>query len=88
MFVSPHINEKLVRDLKDGTAKLPHESLTEREFQVFSMIVEGKRLKEIAVELSLSIPTISTHKSKILRKMNMSNVADLVQYALEQGLKL
>ena len=88
VFLSPHINEKLAHDLKGGTAKLPHESLTEREFQVFSMIVEGKRLKEIAVELSLSIPTISTHKSKILRKMNMSNVVDLVQYALEQGLKL
>ena len=88
VFVSPHINEKLVRDLKDGTAKLPHESLTEREFQVLSMIVEGKRLKKIAADLSLSVPTVSTHKANILKKMNMTNVADLVQYALEQGLKL
>ncbi len=88
VFVSPRISEKLAQDLRPRATELPHETLTEREFQVFSMIVEGKRLKEIAVELSLSIPTISTHKSKILRKMNMSNVVDLVQYALEQGLKL
>lgn len=88
VFVSPRISEKLAQDLRPNATELPHETLTAREFQVFSMIVEGKRLKEIAVELSLSIPTISTHKSKILRKMNMSNVVDLVQYALKQGLKL
>ena len=88
VFVSPRIHEKLAQDLKTGITKLPHETLTEREFQVFSMIVEGKRLKEIAAELSLSIPTVSTHKTNILRKMNLSSVADMVHYALEQGLRL
>ncbi len=88
VFLSPYISKKLARDIKGGLAKLPHEFLTEREFQVFSMIVAGKRLKKIAADLCLSIPTVSTHKTNILRKMNMPSVADLVQYALEHGLKI
>jgi len=87
MFVSPELGEKLAQNLKGGADRLPHELLTEREFQVFLNIIEGKKLKEIAEELNLSIPTISTHKTNLLKRMRMDSVADLVRYALEHGLK-
>ena len=63
-----------------------HENLSDREYQVMSMIASGKRLKEVAEELSLSIKTISTYRSRIMEKMKMRNNAELIRYALQNGL--
>lgn len=84
-FISPSLTEKLIEDLHSDTSKLRHEILSTREFQVFSMVASGKRTKEIADELSVSITTISTHRANILEKMGLKNSTDLIHYALENG---
>ena len=85
-FVSPKVAELLATDTSRNGAGLPHTLLSDREYGVFSRIVRGRTLTEIADELCLSIKTVSTHKSHILAKMNMDNQVDLVRYAIEHHL--
>ena len=61
---------------------LPHKDLSNREFEVFSMLVAGKSITEIAEVLHLSVKTVSTHKTRILQKMSLNSLAELVQYAI------
>jgi two-component system, NarL family, invasion response regulator UvrY len=63
-----------------------HELLSDREFQVLRMIGAGKTVKEIADELSLSVKTVSTYRSRILEKTGMRTTADLIRYALQEQL--
>lgn len=86
VYVTEKVAELLVRGIRPTTEELPHTALSDREYQVFNMLVIGKGLTEIGDELSLSVKTISTHKTHILQKMNMSNTAELVRYALAHGL--
>ena len=60
--------------------------LTDREFQVFNLLAAGKTVSEIAAELALSVKTISTHRTKILGKMNLRNNAELMHYFVRNGL--
>ncbi|MCF8719470.1 response regulator [Nitrospina gracilis] len=85
-YISPSLAEKLAFNLDSSSDKLPHETLTDREFQVFCQIAAGKKLKEIADELALGITTVSTHRGNILAKMGMKNNADIIQYALKNGI--
>ncbi len=85
-FVSPELTDKLVANLNKDSEKLPHETLTDREFQVFCMLAAGKKLKEIAETLCLSVNTVSTYRSRILVKMDVENNADLIHYAIKNGL--
>lgn len=85
-YVSPQLTDKLVSDLNRGTEKQPHETLTDREFQVLVLVASGKKLKAIADELHLSINTVSTYRSRILDKMDMQSNADLIHYAIKNGL--
>ena len=85
-YVSPNLAERMVLDLGKDSEQLPHEYLSDREFQVFHMIALGKPLKEIAAELSISTTTVSTHRARLLDKMNMETNADLVRYASQNGL--
>jgi DNA-binding NarL/FixJ family response regulator len=64
----------------------PHSALSDREFQVFRELVSGKAVSEIAAELNLSVKTVSTHKARIMQKMNMSNPAELIRYAIHHRL--
>ncbi len=80
-YASRNLAEKLAFDFADRN-KPPHEYLSDREYQVFTMIVEGKSLTKIAQELGLSVKTIGTHRTHILEKMKMQNNAQLVQYAV------
>jgi len=86
VFISPKVAELLAGDISPQTNKLPHTTLTDREFDVFRRIVKGIGLTAIAEELSLSVKTVSTHKSHILTKMNMTTQVDMVRYAIEHGL--
>jgi DNA-binding NarL/FixJ family response regulator len=88
IFISPKVAELLAGDLAPHSEgdRLPHTLLTDREFEVFSRIVRGAGLTAIADELSLSVKTVSTHKTHILAKMNMATQVDLVRYAIEHGL--
>ena len=85
-YISPALTDKLVSDLNKNTEKPLHETLTDREFQVFCLLATGKKLKKIADELCLSINTISTYRSRILQKMNMESNADLIHYAIKNGM--
>jgi len=86
VFVSPKLAELLAVDVSPNGHNQPHTLLSNREFEVFSRIVRGISLTEIAEEFSLSIKTVSTHKSHILGKMNMANHVDLVRYAIDRNL--
>jgi DNA-binding NarL/FixJ family response regulator len=81
-YISPSLAEKLALNLGSDIDKLPHESLSDREYQVMCMLASGKTVKEIATELLLSIKTVATYRSRILSKMNFRNTAELTRYAI------
>jgi DNA-binding NarL/FixJ family response regulator len=85
-FISPHLAEKMVFDLSFDCDKRLHETLSPRELQVLILIATGKTVSEIAEELALSVPTVSTHRSRILEKMNMTSNAQLTHYAIKNNL--
>jgi two-component system, NarL family, invasion response regulator UvrY len=85
-YISPKVAELLATDISPNSQALPHTLLSDREYEVFSRILKGISLTVIAAELSLSIKTVSTHKSHILIKMGMSSQVDLVRYAIEHHL--
>ncbi len=85
-YITPSLAEKLAFELGDDVRKLPHEKLSDREYQVMCMFGSGKTVKEIAETLSLSIRTISTHRAHILKKMEMKNNAQLTYYAIKNAL--
>ena len=64
----------------------PHTLLSDREFQIFELIIAGDNITEIANRLNISIKTVSTHKTRILQKLNLATVADMVHYAIEHGI--
>ncbi len=85
-YVSSALAEKLVVDIERGTEGPPHESLSDREFEVMCLIASGKTVREIALLLSLSDKTISTYRARILEKMDMKTSAELTHYAIQNGL--
>ena len=85
-YVSPTLAEKMAFDLAHDKVKSPHETLSDREYQVMCLIASGKKAKEIAEELCLSVKTISTYRSRILEKMDMKNNAELTHYAIKERL--
>jgi DNA-binding NarL/FixJ family response regulator len=85
-YVTSTIAQKLVMEMKSAGGKLPHEMLSDREYQILCMIAEGKSLTRISNELSLSVKTVSTYRSRLLEKMNMDNNMQLTRYAMEHNL--
>ena len=85
-YVSSSLAEKLANSLVDNTTRPLHETLSNREFQVMRMIGSGKTTTEIAAEISLSVKTISTFRTRILRKMRMKNNAELTYYAIHNNI--
>ena len=85
-YVSPGLAEKLVENLGENIGKQDHTKLSDREYQVMVMIAKGKTVTGIALELSLSVKTISTNRSRALKKMGMKNNAEFAYYAIKTGL--
>ena len=85
-YVSPELAEKLALRVKKDSTSAPHETLSDREYEVMSRIAAGKTVTEIAEELSLSAKTISTYRARILEKLGVKNSAEIVQYAIRNGL--
>ena len=85
-YVTPSLAERLAVDLVGPGDKEPHELLSDREYQVLTLLASGKGIKEIALELSLSAPTIATYRSRVMTKLNLGSTVDLVRYALEHKL--
>lgn len=85
-YISMEVAEQLAMDAMQHRHDLPHKSLTNREFEVFNMLVTGKSVTDIAAILHLSVKTVSTHKAHILQKLGTPSLAELVQYAIAHGL--
>jgi DNA-binding NarL/FixJ family response regulator len=86
-YVSTSLAEKLASYVSTDTPQNPQEMLSDREFQVLRLIASGKMVSEIAKELSLSVKTISTYRTRILEKMGMRNNAELMRYAMQHQLE-
>lgn len=87
-YVSPTVAEILANSTADANSKPLHHQLSDREMQVLQLIASGKTVSEIANEISLSVNTISTYRSRILEKLSLHNNAELTRYAIEHGLVL
>jgi len=85
-YVSPFLAEKMAFEIGADASKLPHEALSDREFQVLRLIADGKSVTEIAAELSLSVKTVSTYRARLLEKMNLGTNAELIHYAIRNHL--
>lgn len=85
-YISPSLASDLAMGLVQSMENAPHSYLSEREFQVFSRLAAGQSPTDIANALNLSIKTISTHRARILEKMNMKTNADLIYYAIKNEL--
>ena len=85
-YVSSSLAEKLIDVINDDSDKMPHENLSDREFEVFIKIASGEKTTEIAAELSISIHTVNTYRSRILEKLGVSSNVELTQYAIHNNL--
>jgi two-component system, NarL family, invasion response regulator UvrY len=85
-YITPSIAEKLTSVFNQDNGKLPHESLSDREFDVLKLLAAGKSVSEIAESLFLSATTVSTYRARIITKMGLKNNAELTLYAIENKL--
>jgi DNA-binding NarL/FixJ family response regulator len=85
-YVSPAVAEQLLFRLDANNAEPRHATLSDREFQVMRFLAQGKTVTEIAESLSLGIKTVSTYRSRMLKKMQIDSNAALARYALEHHL--
>jgi len=85
-YISPSLAERMASYLDMDVQKAPHERLSDREFLILRMIASGKTVSQIGRELSLSVKTISTYRTRLLQKMDLKNNAELTHYAMQKGL--
>ena len=85
-YLSPEITKLLFREMNNKHQELPHTSLSDREYEVFLAIGDGRPNNAIALQLSLSAKTISTYRSRVLKKMNLDNNSDMIKYILLHNL--
>ena len=86
VFISDAVAERLALELGGNHDAAPHALLSDREYQIFTMIVLGVPIGGIADDLSLSVKTVSTHKTRILQKMKMTSSAELIHYSIRHQL--
>ena len=84
--VSVHLAETLAKSLRSDTSHPAHERLSDRELEVLRALAAGKTVKQIGIELALSEKTVSTYRTRLLEKMQMHTNAELIQYAIREGL--
>ena len=85
-YITPSLAERLASEFETDSEKPLHDILSDREYQVLRMIAEGKTGKHIAKELSLSIKTVSTYRTRIMEKMNMKTNAEVMHYVIKHKL--
>jgi DNA-binding NarL/FixJ family response regulator len=85
-YILPGLAEQMVFEDIQAPQTAPHVALTDREMQVFNLLVAGSSVNDIAAQLCVSNKTISTHKAKLMEKLNISSLAELVRYAMQRGL--
>ena len=85
-YLTSTLAESLAFAIEEDTKNLPHENLSDREFQVMCMIAAGKAVKEISDELKLAETTVRTYRTRIFEKMNMKKDSEVIHYAVKHGL--
>jgi len=85
-YISPAVAERLAVLVGSDREGMPHESLSEREYQVIRLLASGKTVSQIAADMNLSVKTISTYRARVLDKMGMRTNAELTYYAVRNGL--
>jgi DNA-binding NarL/FixJ family response regulator len=85
-FISAEVAERLAQEAMPHADGPLHAALSDREYQVFRLLVNGRSVSEIAVQLHLSAKTVSTHKARLMEKLGVDNNADLVHYAIKHRL--
>lgn len=85
-YITPSLAEQLAAQIENPLDKAPHELLSDREYETLLLFAKGKTVSQIAEELSLSVPTISTYRARILEKMGMKTNAELASYAIRNNL--
>ena len=85
-FISAEVAEQLALGAMPHSDGPPHTTLSDREYQIFRLLVSGKTVTDIAAQLNLSDKTVSTHKARLLEKLNVANQTELVHYALRHRL--
>lgn len=87
LFIDQAVAEKLAVEMLTGaTGGAPHSRLTDREYQIFLLVARGHGVTDISRQLNLSVKTVSTHKTRILEKMELANTAELIHYAIRHEL--
>ena len=84
-FISAEVAEQLALGAMQGGAAPAHESLSDREFEVFRLLADGVSVTDIAADLKLSVKTVSTHKANLMQKMGLQNHSELIRYAIKHG---
>ena len=85
-FIDPLLVDDMVFSLVEPDLRPAHEQLSDREFHIFRLLALGRTVNEIASELAISNKTVSTHKARLMQKMNLTSNADIVRYGVEHGL--
>jgi len=85
-YISPNLADLLATSVSNESKSLPHDVLSDREFQVMCFIAQGKTISDIARELNLSVNTVSTYRIRILEKMKMKTNAEITHYAIKNSL--
>jgi two-component system invasion response regulator UvrY len=85
-YITPAVAELLAEGLGGGGDKPPHETLSEREFQVFLRLAKGETVGAMADAMALSVKTVSTYRTRVLDKLSLASNSDLTYYALKNGL--
>ena len=85
-YIDPELADRMVFEVGLTDARPAHALLSEREFSVFERLVQGASVNDIAQQLALSSKTISTHKARLMQKLNVTSLAELVKYAMEHKL--
>jgi len=85
-YISRALADRLIEEIQRDTNRPPHEQLSDREYEVMSLIATGSSMKEVAAALSLSKSTVSTYRARILDKLNVKSNAEITRYAINHGL--
>ena len=85
-YISQTLAEELASQIQNGVTEKPHQKLSDREYQILCLVASGKKLNQIAEELSLGKKTVSTYRWRLMKKMGMKNNAELTRYAVHNQL--
>lgn len=87
-YIAPELAEKMVFEVTTSAQQLPHHRLSDRELEVFRLLITGLGVNDIAERLAISNKTVSTHKIRMMEKLNLGSLADLMRYAMAHDLLL